>query len=426
MVEQALLAAEQLKEESFINEWHRRGGEVRPADRDVYNDMVSRRAHLHALELSATPNSAAKEWRDWLTRFQHVASENPSLAKLIAPVPINLHDVLKTVQSNHAVVVDYLVGQTNTIVFTIDPQRQLTALTLPVGREHLQPQVSALLTASTRTDENARATERRLLQQLYTELLSPGVRKMLPANPEQTVVIVPDSLLYNVPFAALLDPQGKFMVEDHTLTMVSSLTVLMQGPRPEKDFSVVIASDKTGEESECGQISSLFDPASFVALKDAEIGNLQEQAKGTSMIHFTQPLAIAYNNPLHCAMPLTSSASSQEQGHKAKVTANSVFELQLSNDLAVLSNSSVNAKDYRGNAVQVFSRGLNYAGVRNVLMSLWIEPDPIRTAQIVEFYRGRQKGLNQAQSLRKAQLLALSKDPSPRAWAAFQLLGPGF
>jgi CHAT domain-containing protein len=103
-----------------------------------------------------------------------------------------------------------------------------------------------------------------------------------------------------------------------------------------------------------------------------------------------------------------------------------LFELNLPSDLAVLSASSVNAKDYRGTGVQVFTRGLNYAGVRNVLMSLWVAPDPQRTSQLVDFYRSHNKGLSQAASLRKAQMLALSKDPSPRSWAAFQLLGPGF
>lgn len=421
LVEQALLAAEQLKEETFINEWHRRGGEVRQADRDVYNDMVARRAHLHATELSSMPNLLAREWREWVIRFQHVAAENPSLAKLIAPVPVNLQDVLKTVANNHAVVVDYLVGQHQTTVFTIDSTRHLSALTLPVGREELQPQVSALLAASAKTDENARATEKRLLQALYNELLSPEVRKLLPENAEQTIVLVPDSLLYNVPFAALLSAQGKFFVEDHTITMAPSLTVLMEGPKQIKDFSVVVAADKTGEESECAQISSVFDPAQFATLpgKDAEMSNLEEQAKNSSMIHFTQSLPIAQYNALNAAFPL------KDKTAGSKVTANTLFELNLPSELAVLSNSSINAKD-KGNGVQVFSRGLHYAGVRNVLMSLWVAPDPQRTAEIVEFYRGRQKGLNQAQSLRKAQMLALSKDPSPRAWASFQLLGPGF
>lgn len=424
LVEPALLAAEQLKEEGFITEWHRRGGEVRSADRDVYNDMVARRAHLHACELSAAPNVLMKEWKEWLLRYQHIAAESPALAKLIAPIPINLQDTLKTVQANHAVVVDYLVGQHQTNVFIIDAQRHLSAVTLNVGKEQLQPQVSAILTASSKSDESAVNTERRNLQILYTELLTADVRKFLPTNAEQTVVVVPDQVLYNLPFAALISSQGKFLIEDHTLTMAPSLTMLMDSPHEAKEVSVVVAADKTGEESECGQISSVFDPQQVVTLagKGAEINNFQEQAKSTSVIHFTHALAIPQNNPLHSEVPLVAG----EQGHQSKVTANGLFELNLPSDLAVLSASSINAKDYKGNSVQVFSRGFNYAGVRNVLMSLWVEPDPQRTSELVEFYRGRQKGLNQAQSLRKAQLLALSKDPSPRSWAAFQLLGPGF
>jgi CHAT domain-containing protein len=182
-------------------------------------------------------------------------------------------------------------------------------------------------------------------------------------------------------------------------------------------------ADKNGDDSESGQIASVFDPAQVTKLsgKDAEINALQEQAKSNSIIHLAAEMKIPQNNPLASVVPL----ASQEAGN-LPVTANSLFDLTLPNDLAVLSGTSVNAKDYRGNGVQVFCRGLNYAGVRNVLMSLWVAPDTARTSELVEFYRSRQQGLSQAQSLRKAQLLALSKDPSPRAWAAFQLLGPGF
>jgi CHAT domain-containing protein len=74
----------------------------------------------------------------------------------------------------------------------------------------------------------------------------------------------------------------------------------------------------------------------------------------------------------------------------------------------------------------VFGRGLNYAGVRNILLSLWVAPDPERTDELMDFYKHKRAGLNQAQSLRKAELVALTKDPSPHAWAAFQLLGPGY
>jgi CHAT domain-containing protein/Tfp pilus assembly protein PilF len=420
MIEQALLAAEQLKEESFINEWLRRGGEVRQSDRDIYNDMVTRRAHLHAVEASSLPSTAMKEWRDWVTRFQHIAAENPGLARLIAPVPISLTEVIKTAGANRAAVIDYLVGNKWTIMFTLDTQRRLTAHRLNVGKDELQKQVASLLTASAKSDEAARTTEHRLLQVLYNELLPEEARRVLPTNPEQMVVVIPDSVLFNLPFAALVSPQGKYLVETHTLTMAPSLNILMDAPHHSGDMSVVMASQTPAQET--SQISSVFDPQQVVTLsgKDSEILKLQEQAKSSSIIHFSGNVQIPHSNALNSPIPLPATQPGD------KVTANSLFDLHLPSDLAVLSGTSVNARDYKGHGVQVFARGLNYAGVRNVLMSLWAAPDPGRTSELVEFYRGQNKGMSQAQSLRKAQLLALSKDPSPRSWAAFQLLGPGF
>jgi CHAT domain-containing protein/tetratricopeptide (TPR) repeat protein len=421
MIEQALLAAEQLKEESFINEWHRRGGEVRQSDRDIYNDMVSRRAHLHASEAATVPTNVIRDWHDWVVRFQHIAAENPSLARLIAPVPISLTEVIKTVGANKSAVVDYLVGSKWTIMFTLDTNRRLTAYRLNVGKDELQKQVASLLTASGKIDDQARATEHRILQLLYTELIPEEARKVLPVNPEQTVVLIPDSVLFNLPFAALITPQGRYFIEQHTLTMAPSLNILMETPHHTGDMTVVMTSPKPNE-SETSQIGSVFDPTQVTTLsgKDSEISKFQESAKSSSIIHFSATLPIPQNNPLQSPLPF----SAQQPGDK--VTANSLFELNLPSDLAVLSASSVNARDVKGNGVQVFARGLNYAGVRNVLMSLWVAPDPGRTSELVEFYRGQNKGMSQAQSLRKAQMLALSKDPSPRSWAAFQLLGPGF
>ncbi|HEY9789802.1 MAG TPA: CHAT domain-containing protein [Candidatus Obscuribacterales bacterium] len=422
MTEQSLLAAEQLKQEAFINEWHRRGGQVRLADRDLYDDMVIRRAHFHAAEAAGnSPSVLMKDWRDWVIRFQHIAAENPGLARLIAPVPISMAEVIKTVQASHACIVDYLVGTKSTIAFVIDGNRKLTGLVLPVGKDDLQSQVATLLTSSTKTDESARAAEHRILQLLYSELLPAEVARALPSNADQPVVIIPDAILYNLPFAALISNDGKYLIETHTMAMAPELDVLMNVPRRTKDLSLLVA-DRSGDDNESGQIASIFDPAQVTKLsgKDAEINALQEQAKSNSIIHFAAEMKIPQNNPLSSLFPL----ASQEAG--TPVTANSLFELTLPNDLAVLSGTSVNAKDYRGNGVQVFCRGLNYAGVRNVLMSLWVAPDAARTSELLEFYRSRQQGLSQAQSLRKAQLLALSKDPSPRAWAAFQLLGPSF
>lgn len=423
MVEQALLAAEQLKEETFINEWHRRGGEVKPYDRDIYNDLVLQRAHLHAAESTTTPNTLLREWKNWLTRFQQLAADNRTLARLIAPVPTTIGDIVKEVQRNQATVIDYLVGEHSTVLFTIDLAGHIRADILAVGRKELQPQVTSLLGASARADAAARQAERRTLRLLYSELIPDKVRSILPSNPDQTVVIIPDGILFNLPFAALIDAQGKYLVESHTLTMASSMGVFLDiPPRYCQDLSVVVADGQPGAgKDETSIISSLFEPELVTRLvgKEAEINTLQEQARGKAVVHIASSLPFHASNPLRSVLPIP--------GRDAKqVTANRLFELSLPSDLVVWSATSVSTKDLQGSAVKVFSRGLSYAGVRNVLMSLWIEPGPHRTAELVEFYKSNRSGLNKAQALRKAQMLAMSRDPSPRSWAAFQLLGPGY
>jgi len=156
--------------------------------------------------------------------------------------------------------------------------------------------------------------------------------------------------------------------------------------------------------------------------KDAALGNLEEQARGKSVVHFSSKLPLLEANPLRSVLPILSDGV---DGQSVKVTADQLCGTKMASDLIVWSASSVNSKDVRGNAVKVFSRGLSYAGARNVLMSLWTQPESNRIDEIVNFYKSKQSGLGSAQSLRKAQLAALSRDRSPRTWAAFQLLGPG-
>lgn len=423
MAEQALLAAEQLKEEAFSSEWSRRGGLVRAGDRDVYTDLVTQRAHLHAAESGSTPDKLIGEWQNYLGRFRTLTAENKNLARMVAPVPNTVMDVMKAVQARHATIVEYLVGAESTVVFTMDPSGRISSTVLPVGSKRLQSQITALLAPVAEGDTaQSDQRERGILQALYGELLPASVRNFIPKNPDQMVVIIPDGALFNLPFAALIDGQGKYLVENHLLTMASSMGVLLDNrPRYADDLSVVITSNNAGDESH--QITQNLQPELVTRLtgSEAEIGAISEQSRGKAVVHFTSNTPLS-TNPMRCLMPISSSKADGSR----KVTADRVFEQSIPSDLVLMSATSVNAKDVQGNAVKVFSRGFNYAGARNVMMSLWVEPELARTHELIEFYKGKQEGLNQAQSLRKAQLLALSQNPSPKSWAAFQLLGPGF
>jgi len=421
--EQALLAAEQLKEEAFNGEWNRRGGQVKPEDRDIYTELTTQRSHLYATESSSRPDSTVKDWQNWLTRFRAVINDNRPLARLVAPVPSTVQDVLRAVKNSNSTFVEYLVGADSSVVFTIETNGRITATVLPVTRKQLQSQVTALLAGSTGPAVDPQRTTR-LLQALYTELLPVGLRNFLPKSADQTIAIIPDGILYNLPFAALIDAQGRYMVQEHTITMASSIGMFVDSPPKYADeCTVVVASAQNPQNGEANMISSIFQPDQVTKLVGAAaaVGALQEQVKGKSIVHFASNMPMS-TNPMLAVVPLL-----PDKGQAGRnVTANSLFGMTLPNDLVVLSGSSVNAKDIQGVAVKVFSHGLSYAGARNVLMSLWVEPDADRNAELMDFYKNKQAGMSQAQSLRKAQLVGLSRDPSPRSWAAYQLIGPGF
>ncbi len=422
MVEQAFITAEQVKEEGFINEWQKNGGEVKPSDRELYNDLVSQRAHLHAAEQTSSPDKLLKQWQDWLRRHQILAADNHELARLVSPVPIQLPELVKKAQENQATLLDYLVGPRQSFVFIIDRAGRLGAAKLAVGRDQLRAQVNSMLSLSSKSGPENRAAEKRVLQNLFTELVPEHVAKFLPANPEQLLIFVPDSVLFNLPMAALVDTKGKYLVESHTITTLPAVLSFMgNGVAYGADQSLVFSASSpqnSRESLEANELTSIFNDQ-VVKLGNEDVSQLQEQAKG-AVLHFSAPLLLQDSNLLKAALPMTTQGAADK-----KATADALFKMNLPSDLAVWSGTSVNTKDSQGGGIKVFSRGLAYAGVRNVLFSLWVEQNPQRTEELLEFYKGRQQGLSQAQSLRKAQLLALSKDPSPRAWAAFQLMGIG-
>jgi tetratricopeptide (TPR) repeat protein len=432
MGSEALLASEQLKEENFSNDFLKRGAQVKAEDKDVFNDLVIQRAHLHAAETFEIfdpqhPLKLVKEWQDWLGRFKTLIAQNRPLARMIAPVPNRISDIVKTVQATHATFVEYCVGADSSVVFTLDNSGRLSATVLPVSRKQLQAQVSSLLAQGTTSGEQPAGSsaqrERQILQLLYSELFPPSVRANIPKTAEQTICVIPDGVLFNLPFAALVDEQGKFVVENHTLTMACSMGALLDvAPKYVDDNSIVVTS--LANAPDCEMICNAFRPDAVTKLmgNQADLSDLREVSRGKAMIHFAGKLSLLSNNPFGSLLPLVPNKDTNSK----KVTAENLFATNVPSDLAVWGASSINAKDVSGNSVRVFSRGLSYAGIRNLILGLWSAPDGERTSELVEFYKQKQSGLSQAHALRKAELIAISKDPSPHSWASFQLLGPGY
>jgi len=344
---------------------------------------------------------------------------------LVGPVPTTSGEILKGVQKANATVVEYLLGLDSSVIFTINGAGRITATVIPVGRKKIESQVAALLSAVPKGDPvnpQAALGEKRILQMLYTELLPSAVRAFLPADPEQRVIIIPDGPLNNLPFAALVTEQSKYFVENHTVLVAPSIVTLLDTPpRYVDDFSLLVATSESGPDAEEAKaIAGAFSADGVTALigKEAELKVIPDLVHGKACLHVAGPVNFGEPDPLKATIPL--------RGDNGKLAlAERLSGLSLLTDVAVWSGTSVSPKDINGDAVRLFSRGLSYAGVRNVLLSLWSVPAEERTNELLDFYRNKQGGMSTAESLRKAELQAIAREAAPHAWAAFQLVGVG-
>lgn len=419
MTEQALLVAEQLKEEKLINAWLvGKGTELKPKDKEVYFDLMKTRAHLHAAEQSTSPDKLTKEWGAWLKRFGTLARENRSLARLITPYPTDIPDVIKTAREKKLTVVEYLVGNKSSVAFTVDPKGRISATVLPVDEAMLKKQITTLLEANKAgNEENYQPT----LKALYKELLPQSVRNFLPLSADQQIVFIPDGVLYNLPFAALIDENGEYFVENHLVTLVPSMRDLLDtSPGIPGALSVLVAQgENPRDRSETNTISQVVHPQPIATLGSKDLGALEEAAKNKSVVHFATTLPLVDSNPTNVQIPFVGADKLK------RATAGNLFGLNIPSDLVVFSGTSVKGSKLQGKAVQMVSRGLTYAGARNVMMSLWETSPNAKVNELVNFYKNRKQGMNSARSLRQAQLLSMSRNRSPKNWATFQLLGIG-
>ena len=249
MVEQALLAAEQLKDESFSLELFSHCDLVKPEDRDVYNDSVTQRVHLHAVEASQdSPSTMVERVQVWLRRFRTVVVQNRQLARMIAPVAMHMQDMIKALQGNKSTFVEYSIGPESSTVFIVDSDGRISSEILPVKEGKFTiSNIGNFKFVKELIGKHECLPRSPDLSNLYNQLLPPPVRALIPNNPDRTLVIIPDGVLFNLPFAALIGEDGKFLIENHTLTMACSMGAFIDTPSQySNDNSIVVAADGLG------------------------------------------------------------------------------------------------------------------------------------------------------------------------------------
>ena len=282
------------------------------------------------------------------------------------------------------------------------------------------------------------------LQRLHRLLIQP-IEDLLPTDPNAHVIFMPQGALFYVPFAALQDSSGKYLVEKHTILTAPSIQVLdltrqqrnRQSNRPSTASALVVGNPTMpkvpliagnppeqleslpGSEKEARTIAPLLKTEALIGDRASKTTVVQQMPKAR-LIHLATHGLIDDLKGMGVPGAIALAPSGKDSG---LLTADEILEMTLNAELVVLSACNTGRGRVTGDGVIGLSRSFITAGVPSLVVSLWAVPDAPTASLMTEFYQNLQKSPNKAQALRQAMLTTMTQYPNPRDWAAFTLIG---
>jgi CHAT domain-containing protein/tetratricopeptide (TPR) repeat protein len=281
-------------------------------------------------------------------------------------------------------------------------------------------------------------------RQILHQLLIQPIADLLPTNPNAHVIFIPQETLFLVPFPALQDADGKYLIEQHTILTAPSTQVLDLTSNLKKQrqvagrntslFSTPSSALIVGNpimpkplealpqaEQEAREIAKLFKITAITGNRATKARILQKLPQA-SLVHLATHglLESSKNTGLGVPGAIALTPSGKDNGF---LTANEILNLRLNAELVVLSACKTGRGRISGDGVIGLSRALISAGATSVVVSLWSVPDMQTGKLMTFFYRHLEKNPDKAFSLRQAMLETMKEDDSPVNWAAFTLIG---
>ncbi|BAZ03772.1 CHAT domain-containing protein [Calothrix sp. NIES-3974] len=266
-------------------------------------------------------------------------------------------------------------------------------------------------------------------QKSYQILIQPIVN-LLPQQTDAKIIFIPQGSLNLVPFAALVDNQGKYLIEKYTISTAPSLQILslinQKPPHKSPSPPLIIGNPEPmpqdlsplpGAEAEAKAIAQLLQTSAITG-KNATEAEVLAKLPSAGIIHLATHGLFDEKQGLQSALALVSSP-----GQDGMLTALEVLDLKLQAEMAVLSACDTGRGQITGDGVVGLARAFMVAGVPRVIVSLWAVPDEPTAELMKEFYHQKLNTPDRVTALRQAMLKTMKKYPEPVNWAAFTLIG---
>lgn len=390
--------------------------------------------------------------------------------------PLSLNEAGALIKDSQTALLEYVVTQNRTYLFVLTKSNSADPVRLKVYPIEVSVRELATRVADFRQRLAGNSADfKELARDLYDLLLQPVQAEL---EGKTAICIVPSEGLWELPFQALLSRSNKYVLEDHALSYVSSLSVLRE--MKNKALAQRVTRLKAGSDGLLTKVSATASPSlprllaignpslsgqsvarlrstrrelSFDSLPQAEqevktigeiygaeestilIGNAarEETFKATAskypVLHFAAHGVLDDVNPLYSRLLLATESDSED----GFLEAREIMKLDLHADLAVLSAcQTARGQVGSGEGLIGMSWALFIAGTSTTVASQW-KVDSASTARLmIDFHRNLQSGkgpsqAGAAEALRRAaiKLMADPKYRHPFFWSGFVVVGNG-
>jgi CHAT domain-containing protein len=404
---------------------------------------------------------------------EEIEQQNPLIARIRLPRPATVREVQEELLDDQTLMVSYFVGEERVVAVAVSRAESRLAVLEP-SSEQLSDAIRKFRWEQLLAPDPDVTEIKRAARELHGQILGPFDDLVVK---HRRLRIIPHGNLASLPFEALVDRRGKYLVESHDVSYSLSATLgleLARARRPDRagrrrfvgmgdpvyDWTAFRAgraeggaaagrgvalwgaarrlAQKQGRERSLGlerlpgtarelrAIARLFGAGQKLYLRDqASEENVKAGALADARIVHIASHGLL--EPHYQALALSLDPGSQEDGF---LLHSEIAELKLDADLVVLSACETGNTQMRSTEpIAGLALALRNAGARRVVVSLWPVDDAATARLMTDFYRplaaagdGAAADFGAALSDAKRQMLAAGPK-HPFYWAPFVLVG---
>ena len=383
------------------------------------------------------------------------AVAEPDLQSFVSSEPFSIRQIEALAARDHATILSYWVGTHATFIWVVKPDGTIHSARVHVSATRLEKLIRDLWPRSQLEEKNrggedpenvskavnphaARLEEligrggyeltfgsddKKNWRELYTLLIQP-VEQYLPSTNGSLLTIEPHGPLLLLPFAALIDEHGRYLIERYSLNYTPSLSLFQyvdqhyeNSARLAPHFLFVadpthLAPSPNGERlpalpgarEEVARVARMLPAREVTVLvgRQAQEQRVEGDLSDDTVIHFATHAILENRSPSGSYLALGEDGAPVPDA--GRLTAADVYSLRLHANLVFLSACRTGMGKVSGDGIVGLTRAFFYAGASSVVASLWDVSDETTVRLVPDFYRFWLKDHNKAEALREAQL----------------------